>query len=67
MSQEHPIVMILGWRSGSSSLTKELYEKGYPRTPPLDVRPMEGHQPGRDITKILRSNRSMRRCWPIFR
>ena len=45
MSQEHPIVMILGWRSGSSSLTKELYEKGYPLTPPLDVRPMEGHQP----------------------
>ena len=35
MSQEHPIVMILGWRSGSSSLTKELYEKGYPLTPPL--------------------------------
>ena len=45
MSQEHPIIMILGWRSGSSSLSKELYEKGYPLTPPLDLRPMEGHQP----------------------
>lgn len=46
MQQEHPIVMILGWRSGSSSLTKVLYEQGYPITEPLDMRPMEGHQPG---------------------
>ena len=42
---DHPIVMILGWRSGTSSLTKKLYEEGFPVTPPLDMRPMEGHQP----------------------
>ncbi len=41
----NPIVMILGWRSGTSSLTKTLYEEGFPVTPPLDMRPMEGHQP----------------------
>ena len=40
-----PIIMILGWRSGTSSLTKNLYEDGFPVTPPLDMRPMEGHQP----------------------
>lgn len=42
---DHPIIMILGWRSGTSSLTKKLYEEGFPVTPPLDMRPMEGHQP----------------------
>ncbi len=41
----NPIIMILGWRSGTSSLTKKLYEEGFPITPPLDMRPMEGHQP----------------------
>jgi len=42
---DNPIIMILGWRSGTSSLTKKLYEEGFPVTPPLDMRPMEGHQP----------------------
>ena len=46
MSEECPIVVTLGWRSGSSSLTKALFEKDYPITPPLDTQPMEGHQPG---------------------
>ncbi len=41
----NPIILILGWRSGTSSLTKKLYEEGFPVTPPLDMRPMAGHQP----------------------
>ncbi len=45
MSAGNPIIMILGWRSGTSSLTKYLFEKGFPITPPLDMKPMEGHQP----------------------